>query len=700
MKRLTKWRRLTAVASRAFLLLAGVIGLSLIPDRSALASDNCTGPTECGEKSGVIPFHKDAIAASLIWKNAAAECPKMLIWMRPAEYKPKDYLNATVGGAFSGFNQKYIDLVQGGFGLGQLDRSGWSRYAPDLDRENVQLIDVCGLQEEIDKDLFTKTDIAKLTDADMSLTDPFFEDAGFSKGNGYNLFCAGNVAGVDGRIYAPGTHDKGGNNGTRKVAVFDPKREQWKPRQAPCVRTQFEQDPAGTAFDHCSALDENNTDPLLGSDMKYQRWYPTTVTLPDGRLLILSGSDQDTSVGPRLASSTKVRQAVPEVYDPDTDKTVALENAKKLLPMYPRAFVVQTGPDKKDWKVCTTGEVQEPLPLRPEDPGFGPGIPDINDYDPFIYNGKTSCLNVLAALADPERDVPAMNHWTPVATALNAHDSGASVMKVTINADGTWAQEVFAFGGSNNAEVAADGSIGNSPNVTTIERINYADKNPQWQKQGDLIQPATQNNPVALPDGKILIVGGRDGPAGNSLHYQLFDPATGSLTRLVDSPVPRHDHSTALLMPNGGVWVMGGNRVQLIAGGNPDTPEGRQLENLAVPVLEFYKPPYFFKGVRPIVKKTPHRIHYGQKFRITVAEKTSDIASVALLRTGPVTHNWAWGNHYVKLPFAKERTNKGRKDRLHISAPPLPGLAPAGDYLLFLVNKHGVPSEGQHIRLE
>jgi hypothetical protein len=34
-------------------------------------------------------------------------------------------LNPTVGGVFSGFNQKYLELVQGGFGLGQLDRSGW-----------------------------------------------------------------------------------------------------------------------------------------------------------------------------------------------------------------------------------------------------------------------------------------------------------------------------------------------------------------------------------------------------------------------------------------------------------------------------------------------------------------------------------------------------------------------------------------------
>jgi hypothetical protein len=109
----------------------------------------CLPSHVCGQNSGLVPFHKDAIHASLIWTKQS-ECPKLLIWMRPSEYKPRAYLNPTVNGVFSGFNQTYIKLVQGGFGLGMLDESGWSRYAPDLDRENVQLIDVCGLQALID----------------------------------------------------------------------------------------------------------------------------------------------------------------------------------------------------------------------------------------------------------------------------------------------------------------------------------------------------------------------------------------------------------------------------------------------------------------------------------------------------------------------------------------------------------------------
>ena len=195
--------------------------------------------------------------------------------------------------------------------------------------------------------------------------------------------------------------------------------------------------------------------------------------------------------------------------------------------------------------------------------------------------------------------------------------------------------------------------------------------------------PADQNNVVILPDGKLLVVGGH-GEGVNTLHYQMYDPATGSRTDLIESPVPRHDHSTALLVPNGGVWVMGGNRVQLIPGGN---------ENLAVPVMEFYRPPYFFKGPRPVIEDAPYKLQYGKTFELHVTG--GEIGSVAILRTGPITHNWSWGNRYVELPFRLDQ-----RGRLDVMAPPVPGLAVAGDYLLFVVNKDGVPSEGKRVRLK
>jgi hypothetical protein len=105
----------------------------------------------------------------------------------------------------------------------------------------------------------------------------------------------------------------------------------------------------------CDPLNEDHTDPPLLSDMTYQRWYPTAVALPDGRILVLSGTDQNSSLfrdgGDDAVSASKIMQVTPEVYDPVADRTVALESARKHLNTFPRSFVVQTGPCKNDWKV-------------------------------------------------------------------------------------------------------------------------------------------------------------------------------------------------------------------------------------------------------------------------------------------------------------------------------------------------------------
>jgi hypothetical protein len=642
----------------------------------ALTASSACPPEQCGENSGLVPFHKDAIHAALIWREKA-QCPRMLIWMRPSEYRPRDFLNpTTMPGMFPGFFPHYTRVVQGGFGQSGLDRSGWSRYAPDIDRENTQLVDVCGLQKLVDKGVFTKTSIDQLTDADMRLTDRYFRDAGYSRGLGQNLFCAGHVVGIDGRIMVIGGHDKGGNNGLRKISIFDPDKRKWAHRELPCVRTDFEADPIGDqpGAPHCNPLDEANTDPPADGDMAYQRWYPSGVTLPDGQVLVLSGTDQDTSKGPgRPTNITKVRQKVPEVYDPWKDRTVALEHAPKLFPMYVRSFVTQTGPGWDDWEVCTTAEVEPPLPALPPLPPGDPPVQDIGGYDPFYYNGNTYCFDVQTALRERHLKAPAAEYWKFIDQGHASHDSGAGVRLVIIKSDDTWSQKVFLFGGD------GGGDLGNT---AISEVIDFSDPAPEWKRIDDLASPVQQNNAVVLPDGNILVVGGR-GRGVDNLQYQIYDSESGVRTNVITSPVPRHDHSTLLVVPNGGVWVMGGNRVDLL---------DEQSSDLSVPVMEFYKPPYLFKGPRPRIKSAPHTIRYGERFKI--ATRGSDIGGVTLLRTGPVTHNWSWGNQAVKLPFVQKH------GKLLVKAPPRPGLAVGGDYMLFIVDEEGVPSEGWHVRLE
>ena len=102
------------------------------------------------------------------------------------------------------------------------------------------------------------------------------------------------------------------------------------------------------------------TQPAHHSDMKYARWYPAVLQLPDNTVLIMAGQDKNEAVGPhepvdpktgKLSvdpvsgyprtlgtdrvdaefSDSMIFQTVPELYNPKTDRTTAMESATRLL---------------------------------------------------------------------------------------------------------------------------------------------------------------------------------------------------------------------------------------------------------------------------------------------------------------------------------------------------------------------------------
>jgi Domain of unknown function (DUF1929) len=651
-------------------------------------------PAEVGELSPLIPLPKDAIHAGLSWTPKSK--PKICFGMRPAEYAGHDLVDE-----HGSLKEEFERFVYGGFGFstgphgldqsvanGEIERDNfvcWDLTHPDAFKDTGEF----SILDENGTPLVTKADIALTADA--------ISDAGDSKGLDYNIFCAGNVALADGRWAFIGGHDKGGNNGIRKISIFDPASETWLDRGMPPVKEDFLADPEGQHPEqHADPRNEDNTDPPHPSDMKYQRWYPSAIVLPDKKVLILNGTDQDTSLGPPAddlpcsseddnTPCSKVRQKVPELYDPEGDRTIALENAQKLQPMYARSYVVQTGRGWNDWKVASVGEAH---------PDFLPTLETIDGFDPWYYTGNTSLLDVRAAARDEDRNVPAEDHWEFVATAQIAHDSGAGVQIWDLDRDG-WAisQKVALFGGSC-GEVPEDeaGEPLFPCDQATVEMIDFEDESPSWQLQQPLIQPASQNNALVLPNGKVVIVGGSSGGRDmevNSFHLQLFDPADGTVTPLVETKVPRHDHSTLALLADGSVLILGGNATDLALAVDPEATQA------GVPNAQIYRPSYFFGGPRPVIDEAPDKLQYRKTFLVSISDEGArEVGSVVLQRIGPVTHNWDWGNRHVKLWFEQD------EDQLKVRSPAAPGLAVPGYYLLFMVSADGVPSHARVVHLD
>jgi hypothetical protein len=738
-----------------------------------------------GEVSPLIPMQStEAVHMGLVWKKNS-DRPKLLYHARFPEYVPNDVADPAVTDAVintprgdngrnlmdngtNDFNRSLRDVLHPAFRDGSnptadsfqrltyggyLLRQGLSQSVP------TRIVANRTMERQLLFDIFHpsafkgggKFHTAQLTESDFAKNRAAFQENGYSKDMFYNTYCNARVTLSDGRVYVFGGHDMQSNNGLYKVNIFDPETESWIKRREPCTRSNWREDPFGTAFfaanpskagdvnafyDDCDPRDQQNTQPSEASDQKYPRWYPSAIPLPNDWVLVVGGFDQDNTVPPDPDRATKgkagqtqsdtaftasrVNIVVPEIYDPKSDRNIALENARMAFPLYPQLEVVQTGPRKEDWKVCTfNGEINygdEKIPGGARF-GVGGGTPDFE-------KGTTWCLDVLAAVKDPNRNLPAKNHWTLLDTAQEVRPyccPTASLIELNANGE-TVSHKWFMISGED---------LNGAP-TGTVEVIEFTDPVPRWRNVGSILQPLATTKAIVLPDGKVLIGHGvnRGGPCTNNgipctfderegHFFQVFDPAdvdkgSGniSVTRLGKTSVSRGLHGTATLLPNGRVFFAGENREALVRNNDPSFPLSASWAqdgvlqqgdpDQGVPVGQIFSPSYLFTSTgalapRPVVKQSPRQIEYRGHFDITVAGSADTIGSVVLLRSDHNTHSLTTGDRYVKLAFHVKGKPSDRT--LRVRAPRLPGQAVPGVYMLFVLDKNGVPSVGKQLRI-
>jgi len=722
----------------------------------------------CGEVSPFIPMQSaEAVHMGLVWKRNSTT-PKILFHSRFPEYTPNDIADpaltdlAIARGALTTagnqFNSSLRDVLHGfdpflGLGTnrnaddsfqrltygGYLMRQGLSQSVPtrivaNRTMERQLLFDIGH------PDAFRNTGkfhTALLDENDFALNRAAFAENGYSKNMFYNTYCNARVTLADGRVYVFGGHDMQSNNGLYKVNIFDPETETWIPRREPCTRSNWAKDPFGVAlfasnpnaqfYPGCDPRDQQSTQPSEPSDQKYSRWYPSAIPMPNDMVLVVGGFDQDGTVPPdpnRVAkgrlnqsqtdtafTATRVNIVVPEVYDPKTDRNIALENARMAFPLYPQLEVVQTGPRRDDWMVCTfNGEKDYGPEIIPGGARFGVG----GGTPPFT-EGTTWCLDVLGAMRDPNRNVPAKNHWVLVDTAAEVRPYCCpTASQIEIDGDGhTVSHKWFMISGQDT----------NGNQTGTVESIEFTDKNPQWEIVGAIQQPLSTTKAVLLPDGKVLVGQGVNRSANctvdnrpctyeekEGLYFQMFDPLTNTTTRLARTTVSRGLHGTATLLPDASVFFAGENREALVRPDDPSFPMmssfagllPRGDPDLGVPVGQLYTPTYLFnadgsRASRPEIINAPEEISYGGHFDIKVAGDPQQIASVVMLRSDHNTHSLTAGDRYVKLAFHQKGAAK--KSEIRIRSPKLPAQAVPGIYMLYVLDRAGVPSVASRIYL-
>ena len=373
--------------------------------------------------------------------------------------------------------------------------------------------------------------------------------------------------------------------------------------------------------------------------MNRGRWYPSALTLPDGRVLCLSGSDGK-AAGNKFEPNNNIPQIYTETPSPNSWVEVAdafeTTQRKLMLDLYPRLHI-----DPTNGQVFMVGPKPDSWFLE---------LKEANGTEIKSSSGV-------------------VGRWIDAGTkrTAGARDYAPSVMYDS--------GKIMHIGGGADRITAS--------NVTEFIDLN---KTAKWDSETAKLKTARkQFNATVLPDGTVLVNGGTSGPGFNDLvadkdgkngpvkTTELMNPSVEprQWIEMAKESMSRCYHSIALLLRDGRVLSAGGGE----AGGIPAKEchtEGQLFEL-----------PYLCKGPRPTILSAPSVIEYGKEFSVTVG--TNDlIGKISLVRLGSVTHCC---NMNQSLVFLDGLRQDGPK--LTIQAPSNPNVAPPGHYMLFVLNSAG-----------
>jgi hypothetical protein len=487
---------------------------------------------------------------------------------------------------------------------------------------------------------------------------------------GTDVFCSGHALLGDGRLLVVGGTQI--YAGDAEVTGFHAGHLHW-----PGVKQAWVFDPGSRRW-------------LEAPDMAKGRWYPTVITLGTGQGLTIGGHVENTDLENHY-------NVAPEIFSSNT-----LAGSWQLLPLPPASYGTGEGPNPREYPrlhVLPNGVIFCSSPLEDDE---GRGIP-LKMQAIHPATGQRAFLGMVPA--DPDYQ------WV----------EGTSVLLPLLPENGYRMRVLLC--GAKQPLVADFSSVVAGINNGSIGWNDEANHNLiDWTATSPRALSGSpvrlDSNAVILPTGEILVCGGVEqvalqpgapggppvlDPCGNKvvnsntitypddqcvLTPEIYTPKQSAQLESDDwvwqtlpaASVKRNYHSVALLMPDGRVWTAGSNR-----GHCP----GIAFAELQMEIFE----PDYVHAARPVITSVPRTIRYGSDFAITVTGK--NIKRVALLRASSVTHAFSSDQRYVGLKFALSPTGR---DWI-VSAPPNANIAPPGQYLMFAIDDHNVPSVGRFVHL-
>lgn len=240
------------------------------------------------------------------------------------------------------------------------------------------------------------------------------------------------------------------------------------------------------------------------ADLTSGHWYPTLVSVGDGRVLAVAGVNEN-----------RVRASTYQIFDPSSGTWSAERTTAMSFPTYPSLHLLADG--RFLWSGAS---------------------PDTTSSPPGIWDASANTYTPVTGLTDAD-------HRTMAASVLlpPAQD-----------------QKVMVIGGG-----VHPSSSGTSVASTAI--VDLKQPTPAFVAGAPLDTPKLYVSAVILPDRTVFETNGTNmswlaqGRPGFNYVYssQIYDPVTNTWDKANDATVGRSYHSEALLLPDGRVATFGSN---------------------------------------------------------------------------------------------------------------------------------------------
>jgi hypothetical protein len=395
-------------------------------------------------------------------------------------------------------------------------------------------------------------------------------------------------------------------------------------------------------------------------NMQHHRWYPGSITLPDGKVLVAGGATKRV----KNTQASHVRRT--ETFDPATGQfteNYAGVTSETSLPLSPRLHLL---PDGKVFY-----------------PAAGQG------WAPFGAAADEALYGML------QQYDPASATWEMLSPHLLGTRDGAASMLMPL-APPYDKSTILTFGGTLGPPPGGEASVP----LSTLTRIDADGKLNEKLTRFNMLEGRWNPSAVGLPDGTVLAVGGSTtsdttapGTGVPVRTVELFDVRTESWYPMARISRDRTYHHSALLLPDGRVLLGGHAPVSSpVRGGDVGGPFANNDRD---PSFEIFSPHYLFRGHRPLIRRVQAGIRWGETFDLETRQALTT-ESVVLVRLGSPQHIIDSDQRTVRLDFVRH------SGRLAVAAPPNGAIAPPGYYYLFLnvnTRRGTIPSMARVVKI-